>query len=48
MTLEHVVEEYAAFRKTLGEKFRVNGNVLKAFCKAVGTGLALADIDPGM
>ena len=46
MTLEHVVEEYAIFRKTLGEKFAVNGNVLKAFCKAMGTGSPLADIAP--
>jgi hypothetical protein len=36
MTLLHVVEEYAAFRRTLGEKFGVNGQVLRAFCKAMG------------
>ena len=36
MNLEHVVEEYATFRRTLGEKFGVNGKVLKAFCRAMG------------
>ena len=46
MTLQHVVEEYATFRKTLGERFRVNGQVLKAFCKAMGHGIALADVAP--
>jgi site-specific recombinase XerD len=46
MKLEHVVREYAAFRKTLGEKFAVNGSVLKAFCKAVGTGSTFKDIAP--
>jgi integrase/recombinase XerD len=46
MTLQHVVEEYATFRKTLGERFRVNGQVLKAFCKAMGHGIALVDVAP--
>jgi hypothetical protein len=46
MTLQHVVEEYATFRKTLGERLRVNGQVLKAFCKAMGHGTALADVAP--
>ena len=41
MNLQHVVEEYAAFRRTLGEKFGVNGNVLKAFCRAMGEDAAL-------
>jgi integrase/recombinase XerD len=46
MTLRQVIEEYATFRKTLGEKFRVNGQVLKAFSKAMGHGIALADVAP--
>jgi integrase/recombinase XerD len=46
MTLQHVVEEYATFRKMLGERFRVNGQVLKAFCQAMGHGIAPADVAP--
>jgi integrase/recombinase XerD len=44
MTLQSVVEQYTAFRKTLGERFRVNGQVLNAFCRAMGQGANLADI----
>lgn len=46
MTLQHIVEEYATFRRTLGEKFGVNGQVLKAFCKAMGEDTALQDVAP--
>jgi integrase/recombinase XerD len=46
MNLEHVVEEYATFRRTLGEKFGVNGKVLKAFCRAMGEDAALRDVAP--
>jgi integrase len=46
MTLQHVVEEYATFRRTLGEKFGVNGQVLNAFCKAMGEDTALQDVAP--
>jgi integrase len=46
MTLQHVVEEYVMFRKTLGERFRVNGQVLKSFYKAMGHGVALSDVVP--
>jgi site-specific recombinase XerD len=44
MTLQSMVEQYAAFRKTLGERFRVNGQVLKAFCRAMGQSANLADV----
>jgi integrase/recombinase XerD len=46
MNLEQVVEEYATFRRTLGEKFGVNGKVLKAFCRAMGEDAALRDVAP--
>jgi integrase/recombinase XerD len=46
MNLEHVVEEYATFRRTLGEKFGVNGKVLTAFCRAMGDDTALRDVAP--
>ncbi len=44
MTLRIIVEQYATFRKTLGERFQVNGQVLKAFCRAMGEGAILADV----
>jgi integrase/recombinase XerD len=47
MNLQHVVEEYATFRRTLGERFGVNGKVLKAFCRAMGEDAALQDVAPG-
>ena len=33
MKLQTICERYAAFRKTLGERFEVNGRQLKAFCQ---------------
>jgi len=36
MKLQSICERYAAFRKTLGERFEVNGRQLKAFCRAMG------------
>ena len=44
MTLQSIIERYSGFRKTLGERFRVNGQVLHAFCRAMGQGADLADI----
>lgn len=44
MTLRSIVEQYATFRKTLGERFQVNGQVLKAFCRAMGESAVLADV----
>jgi hypothetical protein len=36
MKLQNICEQYAAFRKALGERFEVNGRQLKAFCRALG------------
>ena len=46
MNLQSICEQYAAFRKTLGERFEVNGRQLKAFCRAMGQNLDLADVSP--
>lgn len=46
MNLQSIVEQYATFRKTLGERFRVNGSVLKAFCRVMGQDLDIADVSP--
>lgn len=46
MNLQSIVEQYAAFRKTLGERFGVNGRILKSFCGAVGQNVDVADVTP--
>ncbi len=46
MNLQSICEQYAAFRQTLGERFEVNGRQLKAFCRAMGQNLSLADVSP--
>jgi integrase/recombinase XerD len=42
--LQIVVDQYASFRKTLGERFRTNGQVLAAFCRAMGQDANLTDV----
>ncbi len=44
MNLQSIVEQYATFRKTLGERFGTNGRLLKAFCRAMGQELDVADV----
>jgi hypothetical protein len=46
MNLQSICERYTTFRKTLGERFEVNGRQLKAFCRAMGQNLSLADVSP--
>ncbi len=46
MTLRSTVEQYATFRKTLGERFKVNAQILNAFCRAIGDDAVLADVSP--
>jgi len=46
MKLRTICERYAAFRKTLGERFEVNGRQLKAFCRAMGPNICIADVSP--
>jgi site-specific recombinase XerD len=46
MTLQHAVEQYASFRKTLGERFNVSGRVLKAFCRAIKEDTTIQDVTP--
>jgi site-specific recombinase XerD len=42
--LANICEQYAAFRKTLGELFEVNGRQLKAFCRFMGPDVTIADV----
>src|SRR5256885_14927099 len=44
MKLQAICERYAAFRKTLGERFEVNGRQLKAFCRAMAPTIDIADV----
>ena len=46
MNLQSICEQYVAFRQTLGERFEVNGRQLKAFCRAMGQNLNVADVSP--
>ena len=44
MILANACEQYGAFRRTLGERFEVNGRQLKAFCRFMGPGTTVADV----
>jgi len=44
MNLQILCEQYAAFRKTLGERFEVNGRQLKTFCRTMGPNLDIDDV----
>lgn len=46
MTLQIIYEQYAGFRRLLGERFVVNGNQLKAFCRFVGQDMNIVDVSP--
>lgn len=46
MNLQMICQQYAVFRKTLGECFVTNGSTLKAFCRAMGPGIDIAEVSP--
>lgn len=46
MNLQAICEQYAAFRKTLGERFETNGRQLKAFYRAMGPNIDIAEVSP--
>jgi integrase/recombinase XerD len=46
MKLSLVCQQYAAFRKTLGERFVTNGRYVKAFCQAMGSDIDIAEVLP--
>ena len=46
MNLHMICQQYAGFRKALGERFKVNGSQLKAFCRAMGPDIDIADVSP--
>jgi integrase len=47
MRTNEAVKQYMEYRKNLGEKFRVNGFILKDFANYAGHDKELADIQPG-
>src|SRR6267143_2556518 len=46
MKIQTICERYAAFRKTLGERFETNGRQLKAFCRAMRPNIDIAEVSP--
>jgi integrase/recombinase XerD len=44
MILMNACEQYASFRRTLGERFEVNGRQIKAFCRFMGPDTTIADV----
>lgn len=44
MNLQHLVEHYIAFQQALGVKFQANAYVLRAFGRAMGTAIDVADV----
>jgi integrase/recombinase XerD len=44
MNLQILCEQYSTFRKTLGERFEVNGRQLKTFCRIMGPNLDIDDV----
>jgi integrase/recombinase XerD len=46
MKLSLVCQQYAAFRKTLGERFVTNGRYVKAFCQAMGSDIDITEVLP--
>lgn len=46
MRLHAAVNQYIAYRQSLGERFRTDGLILNAFARTMGHGAALADVKP--
>jgi site-specific recombinase XerD len=44
MNIEELVTHYIAFRRTLGEKFKTNESILRAFCRGLGPQTSIAHI----
>jgi integrase/recombinase XerD len=44
MTLNEIVVQYVAFRKSMGEDFASAESLLKTFCRRMGENIKLADV----
>lgn len=48
MKLKPLILNYIAYRKSIGEKFRTNGDYLKALCRSLGDDIDIKDISTEM
>ena len=46
MNLQQLIERYIAYRQSLGERFRVNAYVLRAFGRSIGSHAEVGDVRP--
>ena len=44
MNLHQLIEQYVAYRRSLGERFDTNNRVLRAFCRSVGPTVDITEI----
>jgi integrase/recombinase XerD len=47
MNLHQLIEQYIAFRQTLGERFTTNAIILRAFGRFMGSGMVVSKVRPG-
>jgi integrase/recombinase XerD len=47
MNLQQLIEQYIAFRQTLGERFTTNAIILRAFGRFVGSAVVVSKVRPG-
>lgn len=48
MKLDQLIPQYIAYRKSLGEKFKTNETILKAFCKAITPSMNIKCVSENM
>jgi integrase/recombinase XerD len=46
MILHELIERYIVYRQTLGERFKTNASILRAFRRAIGVSAAVSDVRP--
>jgi integrase/recombinase XerD len=44
MNINDLVTHYVAFRRTMGQRFNTNENILRSFCRAIGPGTPITQI----
>jgi integrase/recombinase XerD len=47
MKLQSLIDQFVAFRQTLGERFETNGKILRAFARAAGGRTDVTQVTPG-
>jgi integrase/recombinase XerD len=46
MNLQNLIDQFVAFRQTLGERFETNGKILRAFARSAGRRTDVAQVTP--